>query len=126
MGDGFRGPLCTRRQGRGDGFEFITTGNSYPSMAFCLLCDDVERELGNVSKAEKCRTTCEANEWVPVSMHDDWTTIYGPGVKPTPTAIRSAVHGTESTQQANSLSGTPAVEQTRGIVISNHQKVIRK
>ena len=68
-------------------FEFVTTGNSYPLMAFCLLCDDVE---------------------------------------PTPTAIRSAVCGTESNGQAYTISGTPAVEQTRGIVISNHQKIIRK
>lgn len=30
-------------------FEFVTIGNSYPSMAFCLLCDDVERELGNAA-----------------------------------------------------------------------------
>ena len=55
-------------------FEFVTTGNSYPSMAFCLLCDDVERELGNAAKAEKCRKACETNGWVPVSMRDDWST----------------------------------------------------
>ena len=65
--------------------------NRYPSLAFCLLCDDTVRELGNTAKADKCRQTCEANGWVPVSMANDWDTIYGPDVKPTtPTAVRPA------------------------------------
>jgi len=121
-------PILTFGNSSGDYpmFEFVTTGNSYPSMAFCLLCDDVERELGNAAKAEKCRTACEANGWVPVSMRDDWTTIYGPDVKPTPTAVRSAIRDAESSGQAYTVSGTPATEQTRGIVISNHQKTVRK
>ena len=121
-------PILTFGNSSGDYpmFEFVTTGNSYPSMAFCLLCDDVERELGNAAKAEKCRTACEANGWVPVSMRDDWTTIYGPDVKPTPTAVRSVIRDAESSGQAYTVSGTPATEQTRGIVISNHQKTVRK
>ena len=121
-------PILTFGNSSGDYpmFEFVTTDNSYPSMAFCLLCDDVERELGNVGKAEKCRTACEANGWVPVSMRDDWTTIYGPDVKPTATAIRPLSRNAESSGQAYTLNGTPAVEQTRGIVITNQQKIIRK
>lgn len=123
-----RKPILTFGNSSGDYpmFEFVTTDNCYPSMAFCLLCDDVERELGNVGKAEKCRTACEANGWVPVSMRDDWTTIYGPDVKPTATAIRPLSRNAESSGQAYTLSGTPAVEQTRGIVITNQQKIIRK
>jgi len=88
--------------------------------------DDVERELGNAAKAEKCRTACEANGWVPVSMRNDWTTIYGPDVKPTPTAVKSLSRDAESSGQAYTLSGTPAAQQTRGIVISHHQKTVRK
>ena len=123
-----RKPILTFGNSSGDYpmFEFVTTGNSYPSMAFCLLCDDVERELGNAAKAEKCRTACEANGWIPVSMRNDWTTIYGPDVKPTPTAIKAASRDAGNTGQAYTISGTPAEEQTRGIVISNHQKIIRK
>lgn len=123
-----RKPILTFGNSSGDYpmFEFVTTDNCYPSMAFCLLCDDVERELGNVGKAEKCRTACEANGWVPVSMRDDWTTIYGPDVKPTATAIRPLSRNAESSGQVYTLNGTPAVEQTRGIVITNQQKIIRK
>ena len=88
--------------------------------------DDVERELGNAAKAEKCRTACEANGWVPVSMRNDWTTIYGPDVKPTPTAVKSLSRDAESSGHAYTLSGTPAAQQARGIVISHHQKTVRK
>jgi len=59
-------------------------------------------------------------------MRDDWTTIYGPDVKPTATAIRPLSRNAESSGQVYTLNGTPAVEQTRGIVITNQQKIIRK
>ena len=60
------------------------------SLAFMLLCDDMEREYGNSAKAEKMRAACDANGWIPISMRDDWSTIYGPGVvrKPRPAAAR--------------------------------------
>jgi hypothetical protein len=107
-------------------FEFVTTGNRYPSMAFCLLCDDVERELGNTAKAEKCRKDCEANGWVPVSMRDDWTTIYGPDVRPAATAVRSVSRVAGSHGQTYTIGGLPATEGTRGIVVSNQRKTVRR
>ena len=121
-------PILTFGNSSGDYpmFEFVTTGNSYPSMAFCLLCDDVERELGNAAKAEKCRTACEQNGWVTVSMRDDWTTIYGPDVRPTPTAVQSARRVAESHERAYTVGGAPATGQTHGIVISNRQKSVRR
>ena len=121
-------PILTFGNSSGDYpmFEFVTTGNSYPSMAFCLLCDDVERELGNTAKAEKCRAACEANGWVPVSMRDDWITIYGPDVRPASTAVQSASLVPISTGRAYTVDGQPASEQTRGIVISEHRKSVRK
>lgn len=60
--------------------EYVTTNNPYPSMAFMLCCDDTERENGNESKAQKMFQLCEEFDWVPVSMKNDWTTIYGDGV----------------------------------------------
>ena len=60
--------------------EFVTSGNPYRSLAFMLCCDDTERENGNESKAEKMLGLCEEFDWVPVSMKNDWTTIYGDGV----------------------------------------------
>lgn len=61
--------------------SFTTTGNEYPSIAFCNLCDDTEREFGNVEKAARTKAKCDDYGWVSVSMRDDWKTIYGPDVK---------------------------------------------
>ena len=51
--------------------------NPYPSLAFMLCCDDTVRENGNVEKAQKMFDLCAENGWIPVSMKNDWTTIYG-------------------------------------------------
>ena len=55
-------------------------GNPHRALAFMLCCDDVVRENGNPAKAERMRALCAANGWIPVSMKDDWKTIYGDGV----------------------------------------------
>ncbi len=60
--------------------EYATSNNPYKSLAFMLCCDDVERENGNVAKADKMYALCEEFDWVPISMKNDWTTIYGEGV----------------------------------------------
>ena len=60
--------------------KFATTRNPSRSRAFMLCCDDLERENGNVAKADKMRALCQKNGWIPISMKDDWTTIYGDGV----------------------------------------------
>ncbi len=60
--------------------EYVITGNPYESMSFALCCDDLERENGNPEKAEKMREMCSENNWIPISMKDDWATIYGDGV----------------------------------------------
>ena len=51
------------------------------ALAFMLLCDDTTREYGNLKKAAKMREACETYGWIPVSMRDDWSTIYGDSVK---------------------------------------------
>ncbi len=60
--------------------EFTTTNNKYKSLAFMLCCDDLERENGNTAKADKMRELCDEFDWIPISMRDDWTTIYGEDV----------------------------------------------
>ena len=59
---------------------WTTCGNPARSLAFMLCCDDTVRENGNPAKAEKMRTLCAENGWIPISMKDDWKTIYGDGV----------------------------------------------
>ena len=49
-------------------------------MAFMLCCDDLEKENGNQEKADKMIADCEKYGYVPISMKNDWTTIYGDGV----------------------------------------------
>ena len=60
--------------------EYCTSNNPYKSLAIMLCCDDTERENGNEEKAQKMFGLCEEFDWVPVSMKNDWTTIYGDGV----------------------------------------------
>lgn len=60
--------------------NFVITNNKYPSLAFMLCCDDLDRENGNQKKADDMYKACEENGWVPVSMKNDWTTIYGENV----------------------------------------------
>lgn len=60
--------------------EYVITNNPYKSLAFMLCCDDLERENGNIEKADKMYSLCTQNGWIPVSMKNDWTTIYGDNV----------------------------------------------
>ena len=60
--------------------NFVITNNKYPSLAFMLCCDDLDRENGNQKKADDMYKACEENGWVPVSMKNDWITIYGENV----------------------------------------------
>ena len=60
--------------------NFVISNKDHPGLAFMLLCDDTERENGNIEKANKMKQSCEQNNWIPISMRDDWTTIYGNNV----------------------------------------------
>lgn len=60
--------------------NYALTNPTYKSAAFQLCCDDLERENGNQEKADAMFADCEANGYIPVSMKNDWTTIYSEGV----------------------------------------------
>ena len=57
--------------------NYAITNNPYPSLAFMLCCDDTVRENGNIEKAQKIYESCNKNGWIPISMKNDWKTIYG-------------------------------------------------
>ena len=61
--------------------NFSLRGNKYRTAAFFVICDDLEREFGNVDKANKCIKLADANGWIKISMRDDFKTIYGDNVK---------------------------------------------
>lgn len=63
--------------------NYAINGNKYKSLGFMLCCDDLEREYGNIKKADKMKSDCAEYGWIPVSMKDDWTTIYGAAVTKT-------------------------------------------
>ena len=60
--------------------NYTISGNKYKALGFMLLCDDLVREYGNMKKADAMRRNCRKYGWIPVSMRDDWKTIYGEGV----------------------------------------------
>ena len=63
--------------------NYTITGNKYKSLAFFVICDDLERELGNEKKANGCKKLAGDNGWISISMKDDFKTIYGDNVKRT-------------------------------------------
>lgn len=64
--------------------EYVTSNNPYRSLAFMLCCDDLVRENGSEKKADRMYELCQEFDWVPISMKNDWTTIYGDGVTKKP------------------------------------------
>lgn len=60
--------------------NFTINNNKYKSAAYMLCCDDLERENGNIKKADKMYETCQKNGYTAISMKNDWKTIYGENV----------------------------------------------
>ena len=60
--------------------NFALRDNKYRTAAFFVICDDLEREFGNVDKANKCINLADKNGWIKISMRDDFKTIYGSNV----------------------------------------------
>ena len=60
--------------------NYVTAGNRYRTGVYMVLCDDLERERGNLQKAEKMAALCRQYGWTAISMKNDWRTIYGDGV----------------------------------------------
>lgn len=62
-------------------YNYTTTNPRYKTMVFSLLADDTEREFGKPASAEKMLQNCKKYGWIPVSMKNEWKTIYGENVK---------------------------------------------
>lgn len=61
--------------------EYTLQDNPYNCAAFYVLCDDVERELGDLDRAKKDKAFAIKRGWNTISMHDEFKTIYGDNVK---------------------------------------------
>ena len=67
--------------------NYVMSNSQYKTAAFFVVCDDEIRESGTPEKAQKIRDLCVENNWIPISMKDDWLTVFGDGVtKKTPVA----------------------------------------
>ena len=75
-------PVLAFGNSSGDGsmLEYVVSNNPYRSLGFMVCCDDLERENGNIEKANKMYDLSEKNGWKTISMKNDWKTIYGDGV----------------------------------------------
>ena len=60
--------------------NYALSNNEYNSLAFMLICDDFDRERGNKLSADKMKDLFKQNNFIPISMKDDWKTIYGENV----------------------------------------------
>jgi len=56
--------------------NYVINDNEYEALAFMVCCDDLERENGNLDKANNMKQLCQNNNWEPISIWDDWKTIY--------------------------------------------------
>ena len=61
--------------------NFVVNNNKYSFLAFQVCCDGLERENGNLEKANKLKQLCKENNWEAIALKDDWKTIYGYNVK---------------------------------------------
>lgn len=60
--------------------NFVMGNEKYRTAAFFVCCDDDIRESGSPEKAKKIYDLCAENGWVPISMKNDWLTVFGEGV----------------------------------------------
>lgn len=57
--------------------NYTLQNSRYPSQAYILLCDDIERDYGDTETADNLAAQCEAAGYHTVSMRNDFLTIYG-------------------------------------------------
>ncbi|MBR3747079.1 MAG: haloacid dehalogenase-like hydrolase, partial [Selenomonadaceae bacterium] len=61
--------------------EYTLQNPNYHAEAFFVICDDTERELGNPKRAASDTALAVKRGWNPISMRDEFKTIYGDNVK---------------------------------------------
>ncbi|MDO4404318.1 MAG: HAD family hydrolase [Atopobiaceae bacterium] len=63
--------------------NYAAGNKDYKGMGVFIICDDTQREYGNLEKASGFQQEVDTQGWVGVSMANDWATIYGEGVEKT-------------------------------------------
>ncbi len=80
-----RRPLLAFGNSSGDYamLNYAQANPEHKGMGLLVLCDDVEREYGDLERATKQAGEAKDAGWTTFSMANDWTTIYGEGVTKT-------------------------------------------
>ena len=60
--------------------NYVMGNERYKTAAFFVCCDDEVRENGSPEKAQKVYDFCAEYGWIPISMKNDWLTVFGEGV----------------------------------------------
>ena len=60
--------------------NYVMSNDRYRTAAFFVCCDDEARENGSPEKAQPIYDFCAENGWIPISMKNDWLTVFGEGV----------------------------------------------
>ena len=61
--------------------QYTVNNDQYETKAYMLMCDDLVREHGNMKKADEMKQMCDECGFEPISMRDDFATIYGDDVE---------------------------------------------
>jgi hypothetical protein len=68
--------------------RYALHNNDKPSGVWMLVADDIDRDHANLERAEKSRSTWVEEGFNPISMKNDFKTIYGENVKKTDFIIK--------------------------------------
>lgn len=60
--------------------NYVMGNEQYRTAAFFVCCDDDVREYGSMEKAQPIYDFCAKNGWTPISMRNDWLTVFREGV----------------------------------------------
>ena len=79
------GNLVTKNQKANKVFSIVMAEYclQHGGSAFMLLCDDLERDYGDLKTADKFKKTCQESGFHTVSMKEEFASIYGDEVKKT-------------------------------------------
>ncbi len=62
-------------------FTYTTYQNKYLAKAFCVVPDDDARDYAFPDKVKQLTEKCEQNSWYPISMKNDFKTMYSKAAK---------------------------------------------
>jgi hypothetical protein len=91
--------------------NYAESNPHYKGMGMLVVADDTEREYGDTAKAEGIYQIVATENWTGISMKNDWSTIYGEGVKKT--QLPRANEATQEESSSESENEEPTEEASQ-------------